>query len=156
MNYVKDSCTTLFSGPTNCGKTRKVLDLLENEYRDHFQYIIILCPTTRWNKTYLERSWLWSDNNIFLIEPKDKLFEWISKLSELFKGENTLFIVDDIISDKTLDKRRQALLELAISGRHREHSLWILTQSYTAIPKNLRRQKKMLFIWYPNENQTSE
>ena len=56
-----------------------------------------------------------------------------------------------MITDETLDKRRQPLLELAISGRHRKHSLWLLTQSYTALPKNLRRQKKMVFIWYPSE-----
>ena len=35
-------------------------------------------------------------------------------------------------------------LELAISGRHRGHSLWLLTQSYTAVPNNIRRQAKML------------
>ena len=28
-------------------------------------------------------------------------------------------------------------------------SLWLLTQSYTAIPNNIRRQAKMLHIWYP-------
>jgi len=66
-------------------------------------------------------------------------------------GEETLFIVDDVIADETLDKKRQSLLNLAISGRHRRHSLWLLTQSYTAIPKNLRRQKKRLFVWYPSE-----
>ena len=65
--------------------------------------------------------------------------------------EETLFIVDDMIADETLDKKRQPLLDLAISGRHRRHSLWLLTQSYTAIPKNLRRQKKQLFLWYPAE-----
>ena len=37
------------------------------------------------------------------------------------------------------------MLELAISG----HSLWLLTQSYTAVPKNIRRQAKMLYVWYP-------
>ena len=56
-----------------------------------------------------------------------------------------------MIADETFDKKRQPLLELAISGRHKKHSLWLLTQSYTAIPKNLRRQKKQLFIWYPSE-----
>ena len=56
-----------------------------------------------------------------------------------------------MITDETLDKRRQPLLELAISGRHRKHSLWLLTQSYTALPKILHRQKKMVFIWYPSE-----
>ena len=62
-----------------------------------------------------------------------------------------LFIIDDIIANGSLDKRRQPLLELSISGRHRGHYLWLLTQSYTAIPKNLRRQAKVIFIWYPKE-----
>ena len=56
-----------------------------------------------------------------------------------------------MIADETLNKRHTALLDLAIPGRHRKHSLWLLTQSYTAIPKNLRRQKKQLFLWYPSE-----
>ena len=64
-------------------------------------------------------------------------------------GSKTLFLIGDIIADETLNKRRQTLLELAISGRHKEHSLWLLTQSYTAVPKNIRRQAKMLYVWYP-------
>jgi len=75
----------------------------------------------------------------------------IEKLSKMLSGEEILFIVDDVIADETLDKKRQSLLDLAISGRHRKHSLWLLTQSYTAIPKNLRRQKKQIFVWYPSE-----
>ena len=151
MSYVQEPHTALFSAPTNSGKTKKVLNLIEQEYIDHFENIIILCPTIRWNETYRTTPWIRSDDGIFIIEPKDKLFEWIGFLSKLFAGQVTLFIVDDIISDETLDRKRQPLLELAISGRHRGHSLWLLTQSYTAIPKNLRRQKKMLFVWYPNE-----
>ena len=57
-------------------------------------------------------------------------------------------MTDDIIANETLDKRSQLLLELAISGRHRGHSLWLLTQSCTAIP-NIRRQAKVLYVWYP-------
>ena len=151
MSYVKHPHTSIFSGPTSCGKTQKVLDLIEKEYKHHFENIVILCPTLRWNKTYLERSWIWKDDYIFVFEPKRNLFELIEKLSELFSGKETLFIIDDMISDETLDKKRQPLLELAISGRHRQHSLWLLTQSYTAVPKNLRRQKKQLFTWYPSE-----
>ena len=91
------------------------------------------------------------DDNVFVFESKGNLFELIEKLSLRFSGEETLFVVDDVIADETLDKRRNPLLELAISGRHRKHSLWIITQSYTALPKNLRRQKKQLFVWYPSE-----
>ena len=58
-------------------------------------------------------------------------------------------MIDDIIADEVLNKHHQPLLELAILGRHRNHSLWLLTQSYTAIPNSIRRQAKMLYIWYP-------
>ena len=33
----------------------------------------------------------------------------------------TLFIIEDIIVDKSLDKRRQSLLEIYISGSNRNH-----------------------------------
>ena len=74
-------------------------------------------------------------------------------MSQLLPRSETLFIIDDIISDEGLDKRRQLLLELAISGRHRNHYLWLLTQSYSAISKNLRSQTKAIFVWYPKERE---
>ena len=58
-------------------------------------------------------------------------------------------MIDDIIANEALNKHHKPLLELAISGRHRQHLLWLLTQSYTAVPKNIRRQAKMLYVWYP-------
>ena len=74
----------------------------------------------------------------------------IEKISNLLAGSATLFLIDDIIADETLNKCHQPLqLKLAILGRHRQHSLWLLTQSYTAIPNNIRRQAKMLYVWYP-------
>ena len=73
----------------------------------------------------------------------------IEKISDLLTGDKILFLTDDIIADETLDKCHQPLSESAISGRHRAHSLWLLTQSYTTIPNNIRRQAKMLYIWYP-------
>ena len=73
----------------------------------------------------------------------------IEKISNLLTGDKTLFLIDDIIADENLEKHCQPLLELAISGKHRGHSLWLLTQSYTAVPNNIRRQAKMLYIWYP-------
>ena len=40
------------------------------------------------------------------------------------------------------------MLELAISGHHKKHSLWLLTQSYTAVPENIKRQAKIFYVWY--------
>ena len=73
----------------------------------------------------------------------------IEKISNLLTGDKTLFLINDIIADEILDKRCQPFLKLAISGRHRGHSLWLLTQSYTAVPNNIRRQAKMLYVWCP-------
>ena len=87
MEYVKDPHTTIFSGSTSCGKTRRVLDLVENEYRLHFENIVILCPTLNCNDTYQERSWVWKDDYVFCIEPKDHLFDWIERLSKMRVGK---------------------------------------------------------------------
>ena len=73
----------------------------------------------------------------------------IEKIGNLLAGSTTLFLINDIIADETLDQRRHPLFDLAISGSHKGYSLWLLTQAYTAIPKNIRRQAKMLYIWYP-------
>ena len=149
--YIKKSHTTIFTGPTGCGKTHLVLDLIEKEYTKHFAYIVIICPTLRWNKTYHFKDWIKNDDKVWLIEPKDKPYQWIEKFSQLLARSETLFIIDVIIGDEGLDKRRQPLLELAISGRHRDYYLWLLTQSYSAIPKNLRKQAKAIFVWYPKK-----
>ena len=149
--YIKEPHTAIFTGQTGCGKTHLVLDLIEKEYKKHFDYIAIICPTLWINKTYHVRGWIKNDDKVWLIEPNDRLYQWIGKLSQLLSRFETLFIIDDIIANKELNKRRQPLLELSISGRHGNHYLWLLTQSYSAIPKNFRRQAKMIFVWYPKE-----
>ena len=42
-------------GPTGVGKTHLVLDKIETQYNKQFEKIVILCPTIRWNKTYIGR-----------------------------------------------------------------------------------------------------
>ena len=143
---MKEPHTALFVAPTGVGKTHLALSLLETEYRNHFDFIVIICPTLRCNSTYKSQSWVWNDPDVIPIELGNNLYYLIEKISNLLTGDKTLFLIN---ADETLDKCRQPLLELAISGRHRGHSLWLLTQSYTAIPNNIRRQAKMLYIWYP-------
>ena len=147
--FIKELHTALFIAPTGVGKTHLALSLLETEYRNHFDFIVIICPTLRYNSTYKSWSWVWNDPDVIHVEPGNQLYYLIEKISNLLAGDKTLFLIDDIIANETLDKRRQPLLELAISGRHRGHSLWLLTQLYTAIPTNIRRQAKMLYVWYP-------
>ena len=129
------------------------LNLLESEYFNHFDFIVIICPTLKHNKMYKSRGWVWTDPEVIPIEQGNNLYYLIERIGKLLAGSKTLFLIDDIIADEALDKRRKPLLELAISGRHRNHSLWLLTQSYTDVPNNIRRQAKMLYVWY-SKNRT--
>ena len=125
--YIKEPHTAIFIGQTGRGKTHLVLELIEKEYNEHFDFIIIICPTLRENSTYHAKEWIKNDDKVWLVDPKDKLYQWIKRLSELLPFFEVLFIIYDIIANEDLDKRRQPLLELAILGRHQGHYLWLLT-----------------------------
>ena len=145
---MKEPNTALFVAPTGVGKTHLALNLLETEYRNHFDFIVIICPTLAHNETYKSRGWVWNDPDVIPIELGNNLYYLIEKISNLLAGSVTLFLINDIIANEALDKSCQPLIGLDISGRHKGHSLWLLTQSYTAIPNNIRRQAKMLYVWY--------
>ena len=127
MLTMKEPHTALLVAPTGVGKTHLALDLLESEYKNHFDLIIIIGPMLKHNETYRSQKWFWTDSEVISIEPGSNLYYWIEKIGNLLAGSKTLYLIDDIIADETLDKRRQPLLDLAISGRHRGHSLWLVT-----------------------------
>ena len=55
---MKEPHTALFVALTRVGKTHLALNLLENERRNHFDFIVIICPTLRYNSTYKSRGWV--------------------------------------------------------------------------------------------------
>ena len=66
MNLPKFHYSPMFVGVTACGKTELLLRLLETVYKNHFEFIVILCPTILDNKTYLSRRWIFDDKNFLL------------------------------------------------------------------------------------------
>ena len=147
--FMKEPHTALFVALTGVGKMHLALNLLKSEYRHNFDFIVIICPTLRYNSTCKSRGWVWTNPDVTPIELDNNLYYLIEKISKLSAGSKTLFLIDDIIANEALNKCHQPLLGLAILGRHKGHSLLLLTQSYTAIPNNIRRQAKMLYAWYP-------
>ena len=67
MNLPKFPHSAMFVGVTACGKTEFLLKLLETIYKNHFEFIVILCPTILDNKTYLSRKWIFDDKNVFIV-----------------------------------------------------------------------------------------
>ena len=66
MNLPKFPHGAMFVGITACGKIEFLLPMLETVYKNHFEFIVILCPTISDNKTYLSRKWILDDRNVFL------------------------------------------------------------------------------------------
>ena len=98
------------------------------------------------------KKWIKNDDSVWLVEPKDSLYQLTKNLSELLRFLEVLSIIDDIIANESFEKKIQPSFEFPISGIQQSHYLWLLTQSYTVIQKNLRRQAKAIFVWYPKES----
>ena len=81
--FMKEAHTALFVALTGVGKTYLALNLFENEYRNHFDFIVIICPTLRYNSTYNSRGWVWNGPEVIPIEPGNQLYHLIEKISDL-------------------------------------------------------------------------
>ena len=153
----------LFVGATGVGKTVFVLDLLENIYKDYFEYIVIFCSTLRNNKTYREREFVWKDDGIFLVDlgsPErtkgSQLNDYLKFFYEKLSGHECLFIIDDCSHQKDIVQKRNILAELAFSGRHANISVWVLTQKYNAVLKDFREQLKFVCLFYCKDRDSFE
>ena len=76
----------------------------KREYLSHFDYVIILCPTLQYNKTYCQWQWFWDYPDIILIEPDNHMYDWIKKMGNLLAEWKTLFLIDNITADEMLNK----------------------------------------------------
>lgn len=133
---------------TGCGKTVFMLDLLEGPYCTLFRHIVILCPTLKWNKTYQRRPWVWSDPEVYIVDPRERLQDYLRAFYQIFQGESTLYIIDDCSASKALTKKKDMLSELTFSGRHAEQSVWVLTQKYNSVLKDLREQTRWVALFH--------
>ena len=106
MNLPKFPHSAMFVGSTNVGKSEYLLRLIETEYKNHFEFIVILCPTFLDNKTYLSRKWILDDKNVFIVcDVEGKLNEWIKLFKNTLKGYQTLFIIYDCSAEDEINKK---------------------------------------------------
>ncbi|MCU7846332.1 MAG: hypothetical protein KZQ93_21055, partial [Candidatus Thiodiazotropha sp. (ex Monitilora ramsayi)] len=130
------------------GKSVFILDLLEGPYRGVFRHIVVLCPTMRHNKTYHQRTWIWTDPEVYIHDPGERIHDYLRAFVQLFQGEPTLYIIDDCSATKALTKKKDMLSELAFSGRHAEQSVWVLSQKYNSVLKDLREQTRWVCLFH--------
>ena len=148
--------SAIICGQTGCGKTVFCLDLLEGPYRGVFRHIVILCPAIRHNVTYQGRPWVWGDPEVYIVDPGERLHDWLRYWHHRFRGEPTLYIIDDCSATKAMTKKKDALSELAFSGRHAQKSVWVLTQRFNAVLKDLREQTQWVALFHCKDRDSFE
>ena len=118
MNLPKFPHSAMFVGVTACGKTEFLFCLLETEYKNRFEFIVILCPTILDNKTYHSWKWILDDKNVFIVcDVEGRLNEGIKLFKNTLKGRRTLFVINNCSAEGEINKKRDALSELAFSSR---------------------------------------
>ena len=132
-------------GMTACGKTHYLLKMLEEDYKGHFDYIFIVCPTLEDNKTYQNWKYL-DDPDVFPIACEHD--EVDDKLQTIVKLANGLIILDDCASSQSVKNRTSELVKLAFHGRHMGFSTIVITQQLTSIAKPYRDQMSKIVTFY--------
>ena len=135
-------------GMTNCGKTHYLLKMLEKDFKNHFDYILLVCPTLTWNKTC--QGWKYiKDEDLIPIEcEQDEVDKVLHIVSAIYRGTNTLIILDDCASGQNVKNRVSELVKLAFSARHFGLSTIVITQQLTSIAKAYRENISRLVTFY--------
>ena len=134
MDPRKIPFNALIVGPTNSGKTKYILNQIRGPFRGKFDYIVLICPTFVFNKTYD----YFADNEprIYVINCQQHEMEaYLFIASFFFEKTNTLIILDDCAALKEVRRRTSQLVNLGFSARHSGLSVWVLTQQMTSIAK---------------------
>ena len=137
-------------GQTGCGKTVFILDLLEGPYRGFFQHIVVLCPTVRHNKTYQQCPWIWTDPEVYILDPGERLHDYLRAFYHVFMGEPTLYIIDDCSASTALTKKKtccQCLLSRAAIQSN---------LSGSSLKNNLREQTRWVCLFHCKDRDSFE
>ena len=135
-------------GMTACGKTHYLLEMLEKEYKNHFDYIFIVCPTLEDNKTYQQWKYL-ADPDVYALHVEhDNVENILRETTRFAKNTNSLIILDDCASSNDVKNRTSELVKLGMSGRHFGLSTIVITQQLTPIAKPYRLQISKLVTFY--------
>lgn len=136
------SNTTLFCGGTGSGKSTLLINLLKNVLNKCYNDIILCMPENSFNsineKNNIFKKYL-DNNNIYHNLNEEIINEIYNKIVDnANNGDTTLWIIDDFGNILKQKKIKLILESVFLKNRHLKCSLFVLTQNYYQLPKNLR------------------
>ena len=129
-------------------KTHYLLNMLEHDYKGHFDYIFIVCPTSEDSKTYQNWKYL-QDSKVYELPcAHHDLERMASEIVNFAKNTNSLIILDDCASSKDVKNRTSELVKLGFHGRHIGLSTIVITLQLRSIAKPYRMNNLKLVTFY--------
>ena len=146
---LKENFKLFLAGPSRCGKTFFVADLLQNLdtiTKDSPSFIIYVYKTWQWKfdeMKHLVHVFLEDDENV------------VEKIKEYATGQSILVVFDDMINSKSLNTLAPLF---TVDGRHMNMSLVFLTQRMFVNDEYFRQisQNCDYFIVFKNPRNSSE
>ena len=134
-------------------ETYYLLQMIEKHYKKQFDYIILLCPTYNWNKTYQEWKYI-NDPDFIAVEcDQDNVDKILQFVEVVYKGTNSLIVLDVCTSSQDVKNRTSELVKLAFSARHFNLSTIVITQQLNSISKTYRDNVARVICFYnPDED----
>ena len=85
----------LIVGMSACGKSKYLLDMLQKDYVNYFDYIVLICPAFDYNKTY--QNWRYINDKDFIAIncDQEQVHIILKHVSDVYKGSNSLIILDN-------------------------------------------------------------
>ena len=152
-----DPFNMIIVGKTACGKTKYLLDMLEEDHMGRVGFIFLICPTFENNSTY--RKWKYESDEDFIVIPcdQDHVEHWLKYIVQNFKYTNSLIILDDCASGKSVKSKTSELIKLGFSVRHYGFSTIVITQHLTSIAKAYGENiSKLVSFYNPNKKDMQE
>jgi hypothetical protein len=102
-------------GMTACGKTHYVVQELKTTFFHQFENIFLICPTYHWNRTY-DQDFIHDVKSFFLIPCRqDDVEKYLKFVAYFTKGKESLIILDDCVSTKSVKDRTGSWLILGLA-----------------------------------------
>lgn len=132
----------IICGPSNCGKTNLLMNLLYNPNGLSFQNIY-LYSKSRYQSKYRELE------NVLALVPEIGYFPFDDNESVIAPSEakeNSIFIFDDVACENQSHIRAYFCM-----GRHKNIDTFYLSQTYTRIPKHLVRDNANFLVLFKQD-----
>jgi hypothetical protein len=148
-----------FIGAPGSGKTSLMMSMLTNPdmYHKAFHHIFFVCPAT--SRASINGD-PWKDH------PEDKLFDeltpqvlqFVHEFSKVASAEKqyTLLILDDCAAELKNKEIERILKYLVWNRRHLKLTIWIMSQSYIALPLSIRKALSHAIMFRPRNKKETQ